>query len=180
MPEDILQLLITNDSYRKVALNSYEKEHASSIKAAKYKGVRNEAIRQAATAPGRLRTDAPNTDDKTDLKRGNWAIKTSIRGMLPTMMNMYEEQHSINYRSSCKKEFVPYSVLNGTLRTMTPANSMRMSRNTLSTLPDLSRLNRLSEPKFTRMSRSTSVQLPQMHSWSMLRKKLGGSFIQEL
>ncbi len=159
-PSNVLKLLITNESFRTVALNNYKKQIDMR---------RNHTQRTTQSA------------SQTAVRGRKTLTRTkSIKCMLPTMMNMYEEQHCVNYRPSSKNEFVPYSVLNNRLRTMTPKETnSRSPRNTLSSLPDINRLSRLTEPKFMRMSRSTSVQLPQMNSWASLRKRLKSNVFQE-
>eukprot|EP00794_Sanderia_malayensis_P009120 gene9119-10093_t len=160
-PSEVLRLLITNETFRTVALKNYKRQIE-----VKKRGMKLRAATNALT--------------NQNVVRRTLTRAKSIKCMLPTMMNMYEEQHCVNYRPSSKNEFVPYSALNNTLRMLAPKEPNRSVRNTLSCLPDIRRMsNRLAEPSFTRMGRSTSVQLPQMNSWTSLRKKLKNNFLQE-
>ena len=168
-PSNILKLLITNDSFRTVALKSYNNEKKMKTE----KGYQQPVPR---TAPGKLQTGGQRPA-KAEPKQ------KSIKGMLPTIMNLYEEQHSQNYRPASKNNFIPYSSVSRQLRSMasrTSSTTGRVTRSHLASLPDFSRFSRFSEGKFTRSNRSTSVQLPQLNSWSLLRRKLRSNFINDV
>ena len=182
-PTNILKLLITNESFRNIALKTHgilKLEEKSDKKC-----TRNKAIvslqEPPKTAPERQR------DHGTEFKELHARKQKSIKCMLPTIMNMYEEQHCQNYRPSSKNDFVPFSAMNKRLRTVTLSSgrsnstASRGSKNTLSDLPDFGRMsNRLSDGRFMRTKRSTSVQLPQLGSWTTLRNKLKNNLIHEL
>jgi len=189
-PSNILRLLITNESFRNVALKirngrgnqTERRQNKPSLKVPK-------------TAPGRLPrgvSDKSSFDNKktiSGLRRAETEVRKSsqksIKGMLPTIMNMYEEQLSQNYRPASKNEFVPYASVSKQLKntsttTIVSTASTKVSKNTLGTLPDFSRMTKLLDPRFSRSSRSVSVQLPQMNSWSLLRKKLKSNLMFDI
>lgn len=183
-PTNILKLLITNESFRNIAFKAHgipKVEEKSDRKRTKHKDIVS-LQEPPKTAPERLRNHGSALQELQPRK------PKSIKCMLPTIMNMYEEQHCQNYRPSSKNDFVPFSAMNKRLHTVTfssgrsNSTASRGSKNTLSDLPDFSRMsNRLSDGRFMPTKRATSVQLPQLGSWTSLRNKLrNSSLIHEL
>ena len=182
-PSNILRLLITNESFRNVALKIREnKEKRNEDRAHKL------ITRVPNTAPGRMQKKEwkrHGCERQESEMRRTLPRQKSIKRMLPTIMNMYEDQLTQNYRPASKNQFVPYASMSRQLRTLsitspTGTGITRPSKSYIGNLPDFSKFNRLLDPRFSRASRSISVQLPQMNSWSLLRKKLRTNLINDI
>lgn len=169
-PSNILRLLITNDSFRNVAIKMQKNKDKKSLHLA------------PRTAPGRLQNRQVEVEKHRSEGREPYRRQKSIKGMLPIIMNIYEEQRCQNYRPSSKNDFIPYSTVSRQLKTITttPKASTTTTKSSLLNLPDFGRFKRLSDPRNSRLSRSTSVQLPQVNSWSLLRNRLRTNLINDL
>lgn len=177
-PSNILKLLITNESFRNVALKVQKNKE-------KEKQSKTNILQVPRTAPAKLRRQRSEPRGQDFDYRKSYPPQNSIKRMLPTIMNMYEEQLCENYRPASKNNFIPYSSMSRQLQTMatTSRSSTALKRNSksnLGNLPDFGRLKRIPDTKFNRVSRSTSVQLPELNSWSLLRRKLRGNLIKDL
>ena len=190
-PSNVLRLLITNESFRNVALKIRQDKGKQTEWTQ-----RKPNLQVPKTAPSRLERRASEKPrfqtpkQHPEFLRSETEVRKSLPGqksikrMLPTIMNMYEEQLSHNYRPASKNEFIPYASVSRQLKNISTklpnsTTSIRASRPTFGNLPDFSRFTRLSDPRLSRSSRSISVQLPQMNSWSLLRKKLKSNLIQD-
>ena len=187
-PSNILRLLITNESFRNVALNM-RKERSKQNQQTQRKAPNtapSRLLRRASEKPAMGIHKQYSEFFRTDTTlRERLPRQKSIKGMLPTIMNMYEEQLCQNYRPPSKSEFIPYSSVSKQLRNISTASTTsnaatKVSRTTFGNLLDFSRLTRLPDPRFNRSSRSISVQLPQVNSWSLLRKKLKNNLMYDL